>query len=223
MTQHTSTAFERDIASLRDATAALFDAVACQVAGVEKALRDDDVDSARHVLAQDARVNAAQMKLDGEIEAILALRQPRADDLRTVIGISRISADLERAGDELRNIARGLLRMAEVRARPECAPKADLLEGLMILSDMLCDVRTALSDADAKLAHSVIGRDRMIDDIYRRLLRTLETGLMQTCGAATLEAMAMARALERTGDHLKNVAEAVLYVRDGSDLRHAGT
>lgn len=221
MTQHTSTAFERDLSELRSATAALFDAVAEQLAGVEKAMRTDDVAVAREVLERDALVNAAQVKLDAEVESFLALRQPRADDLRTVIGVSRMSADLERAGDELRNIARGLVRLHDIDARPECAPKADMIEGLMILSEMLSDVRQALVTADGKLAHSVIGRDRMIDDIYRRLLGTLEAGLTQSCGVATLEAMGMARALERTGDHLKNVAEAVLYVRDGSDLRHA--
>ena len=176
---------------------------------------------ARSVMTRDAEVNGYEVSVDAKIESVFARRQPAARDLRTLIGMSRVSVDFERMGDEIRNMAGSVL---ELKGLDDSLleNRSAIIMAVNTVAHMIDDSILALSRLDTNLAREVIARDRLVDDVYRTTLRSLIVHMMQdpssTEGAIALTWIG--RSLERTGDHVKNVCEAVIYIEEGADVRH---
>lgn len=196
---HIVKSYDRDLEEVLGEVTAMGRLVREQLVKAADALEKLDADEARSVMTRDVEVNGYEVSVDAKIESVFARRQPAARDLRTLIGMSRVSVDFERMGDEIRNMAGSVLE----------------LKGLD-------DSILALSRLDTNLAREVIARDRLVDDVYRTTLRSLIVHMMQdpssTEGAIALTWIG--RSLERTGDHVKNVCEAVIYIEEGADVRH---
>src|SRR5574343_1412135 len=160
-------------------------------------------------------------QIDEECAHIIAKRQPTASDLRLILGISKIVTDLERAGDEAKKIAKGVRRIYENGHLP-----GQYGVGIRHLAEaVLAMVRRAL-DAIARLdtpqAADVIMADNDVDAEFKSIIRQLITHMMEDPRTITtsIEIISIARAIERIGDHAKNISEQVVYVVEGRDIRH---
>ena len=221
MALHIVSSFDRDLKEVLKATDDMGRLVRSQLSDVAAALQSVDCREAERIMARDAEVNGLEVSIDARIEAIFACRQPAAGDLRFLIGLSRISVDLERMGDEIRNMARSVSELRGLDASV-LANRSTLSMGLAAVGLMIEDVLDAIGRLDTQEARAVIERDGMIDDVYRTTLRSLVTHMMEdpSSVSSALGLMWIARSLERVGDHVKNVAEAVIYIAEGADVRH---
>lgn len=182
--------------------------------------RLDEEEGAR-IMRRDAEVNGYEVTVDALIEQVFARRQPAAGDLRRLIGMGRISVDFERMGDEIRAMASSIGRLGGLD-ESLLESRAALIMAVETVAHMIDDAIVAVARGDAELARNVIERDRSIDEVYRTTLRSLILHMMRD--PATVEgALALTwigRSLERTGDHVKNIGEAVIYMVEGADVRH---
>lgn len=218
---HIVSSFDRELREVLQDTIDMGMLVRRQLADTAKALQSIDSEEAERIMTRDAEVNGFEVSIDAKIEAIFACRQPAAGDLRFLIGLSRISVDLERMGDEVRNMARSAGELKGLDASV-LANRSTVTMGLATVGLMIEDVLDSLKRLDTKEARDVILRDSMIDDVYRTTLRSLITHMMEdpTSVSGALGMMWITRSLERVGDHVKNVAEAVIYIAEGADVRH---
>ena len=218
---HIVSSFDRELREVLQDTIDMGMLVRRQLADTAKALQSIDSEEAERIMTRDAEVNGFEVSIDAKIEAIFACRQPAAGDLRFLIGLSRISVDLERMGDEVRNMARSAGELKGLDASV-LANRSTVTMGLATVGLMIEDVLDSLKRLDTKDARDVILRDGMIDDVYRTTLRSLVTHMMEDPASVSgaLGMMWITRSLERVGDHVKNVAEAVIYIAEGADVRH---
>ncbi len=219
--EHLSKQFDSDLEEVRSRVLQMGGLVEAQILAAIECFTSGDHDKMARVVENEFRVNAYEVEIDDMCVHVVARRQPTASDLRLIMGISKAVTDLERMGDEAEKIARmagqiherrGLQipRSAEVRRSGEMA---------------VAQLRRAL-DAMARLdpdeAEKIIGEDVLIDGEFRNILRQLITFMMEdprTISTA-LEIAWIAKAIERIGDHVKNVAEQVIYIVRGTDVRH---
>lgn len=222
MSGHILKSFDRDLDEVTKLVYTMGTTVSSQLEKAGKALIKLDVALAEEVRDGDAIVNGQHVEVDAQVENQIAIRQPQAVDLRRLLGCSRISIDLERMGDETRNIARSILRLAEQPAESVLANRSALVMAVATLRHMIDDVMQAFLADDTDTAREVMLRDRMVDDVFRTTLRSLVTHMVEDPGATTsaMELIWIAKALERVGDHTKNVAETVIFIREGADVRH---
>ena len=222
--KHLSTQFDAELSGLSNRVLEMGGLVESQVVQGVKALATVDADIAAQVLAAEERVNTMEMDIDRDLSAIIARRQPTARDLRLLIAISRTIANLERVGDEAARIARMVQRLVKSGGASHVRlPLSDLA----IESDLaIAQLRKAL-DAFARLdtaqALEVLRADDQIDREFEGLLRKLITYMMEDPRtiSASIDMIFVAKAIERVGDHAKNLAEAIIYVVKGTDVRHS--
>ena len=222
--KHLSTQFDAELSGLSNRVLEMGGLVESQVVQGVKALATVDADIAAQVLAAEERVNTMEMDIDRDLSAIIARRQPTARDLRLLIAISRTIANLERVGDEAARIARMVQRLVKSGGAGHLRlPLSDLA----IESDLaIAQLRKAL-DAFARLdtaqALEVLRADDQIDREFEGLLRKLITYMMEDPRtiSASIDMIFVAKAIERVGDHAKNLAEAIIYVVKGADVRHS--
>jgi phosphate transport system protein len=221
--KHLSTQFDAELSSISARVLEMGGLVESQVSQAVGALSRFDADSAADVLREEKRVNQMEIEIDRDLSAIIARRQPTARDLRLLIAISKTIANLERVGDEAARIARTVQRVLEsgmsLRLRVPVA-------NLQFEADLaIAQLRTAL-DAFARLdtgkALDVLKQDDQIDQEFDGLLRKLITYMMEDPRtiSASIDLVFVAKAIERIGDHCKNLAEAIIYVVKGADVRH---
>ena len=167
------------------------------------------------------RVNAMEIEIDRELSSIIARRQPTARDLRLLIAISKTTANLERVGDEAKKIARmvkSIIESGSARALPstELRIAADLASGL------LRKALDAFARLDTAAALSILKDDDLIDKEFDGFVRKLITYMMEDPRtiSASLDLLFLAKAIERIGDHAKNIAEFIIYIVKGADVRH---
>lgn len=222
MTGHILKSFDRDLDSVTGLVVEMGKTVSEQLEKAGRALITLDTMLAEAVRDGDAVVNGEHVKLDAEVEHQIAIRQPQAVDLRRLLGCSRVGLDLERMGDEVRNIARSILRLADHPAEGVLQNRSALVMAVVTLRNMMDDVLDAFLSDDTEKARSVMQRDRMVDDVFRTTLRSLVTHMVEDPGATSsaMELIWIAKALERVGDHTKNIAETVVFIREGADVRH---
>ena len=182
---------------------------------------DGDTELAAQVIAGDTKVNELELAIDGDLGQIIVRRQPAASDLRLILAVSKIVTDLERIGDEATKIARmgREMQAAGKTPRPAFVPLGHLSE---IAIGMLRRALDAFARLDAAAAARVAGEDEAIDEEFRAIIRQLITYMMEdprTIGAS-IQVVWVAKAFERVGDHAKNIAEHVIYVVKGRDVRH---
>lgn len=220
---HLSRKFDEDLDGLRTHVLEMGGLVESQVNAAIKAYVSGEVAMVKVVVENDHRVNGLEKTIDDECVHVIAKRQPTASDLRLVMGVSKIVTDLERIGDEAKKIAKGARRVHE--RDPVTLPRvADVRhvadEAALILRRALdCFARL-----DVNAAAEVISADAKIDLEFKAVLRQLITYMMEdprTISTA-IDIVWIARAIERIGDHAKNIAEHVIYVVEGRDIRHAG-
>ncbi|MGM0520972.1 MAG: phosphate signaling complex protein PhoU, partial [Pseudomonadota bacterium] len=183
-------------------------------------LLEGDTKLAIKVRDSDREVNDLQLQIDDECTRVLARRQPAASDLRLVVAVIRASSDLERIGDEASKIARNAITLSESGAAVR-----GLVEVRHIsehVRKMLRDALTSFARFDTDLAIEVVREDELVDDEYSSAMRSLVTFMAEDARSisSVLSVMWVLRALERVGDHADNLAEHVVYLVKGLDIRH---
>ncbi|SDH72648.1 phosphate signaling complex protein PhoU [Propionivibrio dicarboxylicus] len=218
---HQSSQFDEELGRLRSDVLRMGGLVENQVATAIEAYGACDPRAIEETIARDQDINALEKQIDDESAQLIARRQPTAVDLRLVFGIIKIVTDLERIGDEAKKIAKGVRRICDAGSNPtQFAPSIrQLAKAVMIMTRESLD---AFARLDSALAQKVIVDDDGVDAEYKEILHRLVTDMIDdntTIGLA-MDIIWIARAVERIGDHAKNVAEHVIFIVDGRDVRH---
>ena len=222
--KHFSTQFDAELSTVSSRVLEMGGLVESQVIKAVAAMTAFDGEAAAEVLREEQRVNRFEVEIDRELSGIIALRQPTARDLRLLISISRIIANLERVGDEAARTARVVQRLLDVGLATRLRlPVNDLQFEAEMAVDLLRKALDAFARLDPVGALEVIKQDRQIDNEFEGLLRKLITYMMEDPRtiSACIDLVFVAKAVERIGDHAKNLAEAVIYVVKGTDVRHS--
>jgi phosphate transport system protein len=211
--------FETELAELKERLLSMGALAEMAVKQAMHAVLEPDEAAARFVLDQESTINAMQMEIDERVTQLATLRQFMAADLRLVLGVSRMNADLERIGDQAVNIAESALRL---QRHPGARPVVELGRMNEVTAAMLHDSLQALSSGDVALAQSVLHRDDHLDRLRDQIFRELLTYMMEDSKLVLpcFELISAARNLERVGDHSTNIAEDVIYIVAGRDVRH---
>ncbi len=174
---------------------------------------------ANRVLAEEAGINELQIEIDDRAMQLVALQAPMAVDLRFIFSASRINSDLERIGDQAVNIAQSSLRILR---HPQVKPYVDLPRMSELAEGMVRDSLNSLVRGDAELAKSVLTRDDEVDHLRDQIFRELLTYMMENSAVVfpAFELILITKNLERIGDHATNIAEDVIYMVVGRDVRH---
>ena len=174
---------------------------------------------AQAVLQEEHALNELQIEIDDRVVQLLALQQLMAADLRFVLAVSRINNDLERIGDQAVNIAQSALRIVR-HARVK--PYVDLPRMSELAEEMVRDALNAVVRRDVDLARSVLTRDDQVDQLRDQIFHELLTYMMGDSSVVfpAFELILVAKNLERVGDHATNIAEDVIYMVAGHDVRH---
>ena len=214
MTDHTVKAFDDEIGELRGHIAEMGGRAEAAITSAMQALVKRDLDLARKVIAEDKAIDLLETEVEKLAVRIIALRAPMADDLREVIAALKIAAVLERIGDYAKNIAK---RAGALEGRRKIEPISLLPSMAQVATEMVNDALNAFAARDPALAIAVNERDRIVDDFYNSIFRTLVTYMVEyppsISDAAHL--LFVAKNLERVGDHATNVAEMVYFAATG--------
>ncbi|HEY5808063.1 MAG TPA: phosphate signaling complex protein PhoU [Povalibacter sp.] len=220
---HTAKVFDTALAELRLHVVTMGGLAIDQVSSAVRALLEGDASLAQMVLSRESRVNEFERNVDREAFRLIALHQPMASDLRMAKAVSRITVELERVGDEAKKIARFAGRLASGEPQGPVRAVARYLRHMAELTTgMLREAVRALDESDPDLASGVAGRDSELDAEFAAALRQLLTLAMEDARflGATIDTVFALKGLERIGDHAKNIAEQVVFVASGEDLRH---
>jgi phosphate transport system protein len=217
---HTSKQFDAELEAVRTRVLQMGGMVEQQIVRAVDGLSSGEMTVIDEVIEDDHRVNALEVQLDEDCSHIIARRQPAASDLRLLIAVIKTITDLERIGDEAEKIARmaKLIYSAERMHMPRMEIKN--MAGLALA--MLRKALDAFARLDVKAALEVVRQDEAVDAEFRAVLRQLITFMMEDPRTISrcLEVLFIAKAIERIGDHSKNMAEYVIYMVQGRDVRH---
>ncbi|GHB13742.1 phosphate signaling complex protein PhoU [Salinicola rhizosphaerae] len=218
--QHISQQYNQDLETLKTQLMAMGGLVEKQLQEALSALLEGDGKLAARVRDNDASVNEMQLRIDEECVRILARRQPAASDLRLVIAVIRATNDLERMGDEANKIARTAIDLIDAGRIPQGS--VEIRHISEHVRNMLRDALTGFARFDTDLALKVVQEDASVDAEYTTAMRSLATVMMEDSRSigGVLSVMTVLRALERIGDHADNLAEHVIYLVKGRDIRH---
>ena len=220
MAEHTSKQFDAELEGVRSRVLQMGGLVEEQITRAVESLIAGDMDQIERVIADDQRVNAMEVEIDEACSHVIARRQPAAGDLRLLITVIKMITDLERVGDEAQKIA----RMAKLIHSAERLhmPRIDLSHVADRARAMLRQALDAFARLDVSEATRVVRQDEQVDDEFRAVMRQLITFMMEDPRTITrsLEILFVAKAVERIGDHAKNMAEYVIYLVKGRDVRH---
>jgi phosphate transport system protein len=219
MTAHTSKDFEQELRTLRERLATMGERAARQIALAMKALADKDDDLARDVIRNDTQIDRDENDIDELALQILATRQPVASDLRFITMSLKFVVDLERIGDLAGGIAK---RALELNRLPSLEPRIDLSKLAALVQKNLQAALEAFVRKDADSATAVITADAEIDKLNASLFAELIAHVATDPATVTrvLPLTSVCRYLERVGDHVKNLAEEVVYMVKATDVRH---
>jgi phosphate transport system protein len=214
MTDHTVRAFDDEIGELRGHIAEMGGRAEAAITSAMQALVKRDLDLARKVIAEDKAIDRLETEVEKLAVRIIALRAPMADDLREVIAALKIAAVLERIGDYAKNIAK---RAGALEGRRKIEPISLLPSMAQVATEMVHNVLNAFAARDAALAVEVNERDKVVDDFYNSIFRTLVTYMVENPQSISNAAhlLFVAKNLERVGDHATNVAEMVYFAATG--------
>ncbi len=221
--KHMSTQFDAELSGISGRVLEMGGLVESQVSQAVKALTDFDGELAADVLAHEDRVNQMEVEIDRDLSAIIARRQPTARDLRLLIAVSKTIANLERVGDEAARIARTVQRLINTGVSTRLRlPVSDLGFEAELAIAQLRKALDAFARLDTARALEVLKQDDQIDQEFDGLMRKLITDMMEDPRtiSSSIDLVFVAKAIERVGDHAKNLAEAIIYVVKGTDVRH---
>jgi len=219
--KHLSSQFDADLNNINAHLLEMGGLVETQVATAMKAFSTMDAELASSVLAKEKDVNEFEIMIDKECAEILARRQPTAKDLRLVLAIAKAISNLERVGDEADHIAARIKKVVEVNAPYQINVAEIRIAGQMALG-LLRRSLDAFARMDSKAAASIVADDIEIDNEFRGFVRKLNSYMSEDPRiiSTALEILFIAKAVERIGDHAKNISEFVIYVDKGMDVRH---
>ena len=221
--KHLSTQFDAELSEISNRVLEMGGLVESQVAQAVYALTNFSGETASLVLEREMRVNQMEVEIDRDLSAIIARRQPTARDLRLLIAISKTIGNLERIGDEAARIARTVQRLmnAGVSSRLRL-PVADIAFLAQLATAQLRKVLDAFARLDTVRALEVLKQDDEIDKEFDGLLRKLITYMMEDPRtiSSSIDLVFVAKAIERVGDHAKNLSEQIIYIVKGTDVRH---
>jgi phosphate transport system protein len=220
--KHISSQFDSELNAISTRVMEMGGVVELQLRTAIAALSEMDIDAANNVIELEAEVNNFELELDHDISSIIGRRQPTARDLRLLMAMSRTTGNLERAGDEVTKMARmvqSIIQSGEARS----LPTSELRSASELASGLLRKSLDAIARLDIHMALSIIKEDDLIDQEYNGFLRKLMTYIMEDPRtiSASLNLLFLAKAIERVGDHAKNIAESTIYVVKGEDVRHS--
>jgi len=191
-----------------------------QIYEASQALHDRDLTRAQTVIAGDKVIDRLQEQVDADIINLIALRQPKAQDLRMVIGALKVSAGLERVGDYAKNMAK---RTSVINQSPQIGSVTSTLKRIaQLVQAMLADVLDAYKSRDVELADDVRARDQEVDHMNNSLFRELLTHMLENPGSITpcMHLLFISKNLERIGDHITGIAEQVHFMVVGEYPEH---
>lgn len=219
--KHLSTQFDDDLNAVSNRLMEMGGLVESQMRGAVEALAHFSVEAADRVMAGEVKVNAMEVQIDKDLSSIIGRRQPTARDLRLLMAISRVTANLERTGDESQKIARMVKSMIASGAS-RSLPSGELRLAVELASGLLRKSLDAFARLDTKMALEILKEDDAIDLEFNGFIRKLVTYMMEDPRtiSPSLDLLFVAKAIERIGDHAKNVAESVIYIVEGADVRH---
>ena len=218
--EHSSSQFNDALESIRNNLMEMGGLVEKHVVDALQALLQADSALAEKVMETEDKVDKLEMLIDEECTKVLALRQPAASDLRLIIAVTKAVSDLERIGDESAKIARMGQQLAEEGESPRGYVEVRHIGNHV--RNMLRDTLDAFARFDAKKALEVAAEDKEVDLEYRSAMRSLVTFMMEDPRSISrvLNIIWSLRALERIGDHARNIGEQVIYLVEGKDVRH---
>jgi len=220
--KHLSTQFDSELNNVSSRVMELGGLVESQIRQAIYALSQFSMEAVEQVASIEQRVNAMEVEIDHELSSIIARRQPTARDLRLLIAFSKATANLERMGDEAHKMARMVKSIIESGAA-RSLPSSDLRMAADLASGLLRKALDAFARLDTKAALDILKEDDLIDKEFDGFVRKLVTYMMEDPRtiSASLDLLFLAKAIERIGDHSKNVAELIIYLVKGKDVRHA--
>ena len=219
--EHSSKQYDMDLETIRSKVLLMGGLVESQLRDAMVSFRTGNLELSQAVVKGDENVNRLEVQLDDSCSHLIVRRQPTANDLRTVMATIKVITDLERIGDEATKIAR---TSTELHTRG--AGIINHFETVRVIAnsaaDMLHDALDAFARLDSRQATLLIAQDEVIDHEFRSIMRSLITFMMEdprTISSA-LDTLWVAKAIERIGDHAKNIAEYVIFIVEGKDIRH---
>jgi phosphate transport system protein len=221
--EHLSKQYDSDLEDIRSKVLQMGGLVEAQTQAAIEAFASGQVAQIDRVILRDKQVNELELALDEDCALIIARRQPAARDLRMILAISKTTTDLERIGDEAAKIAR-MAKQIHERGTLLIPRMTDVTHMANHAIAVLRRALDAFARLDATDAQAIIREDDSIDNEFRAILRQLITFMMEDPRtiSTSLDIVWIAKAIERIGDHAKNVAEYVVYIVEGTDIRHSG-
>jgi phosphate transport system protein len=220
--KHISTQFDVELNAISTRLMEMGGMVEAQLQQGIEAFVSLDATIADGVLSDEKLINQLELEIDHDISSVIGRRQPTARDLRLLIAMSRMTSNLERAGDEIARICRMVKLLAD---RPELnrVPRIELRTAAEMASMLLHKSLDAFARLDEHMALTILKEDDLIDREYEGFVRKLLTYVLEDTRAITgaIDMLFVAKAVERIGDHAKNLAESTIYVVKGQDVRHA--
>ena len=221
--KHLSTQFDAELSGISGRVLEMGGLVESQVAQAVYALVNFSGETATQVLQGEEVVNRMEVEIDRDLSAIIARRQPTARDLRLLIAISKTIGNLERIGDEASRIARTVQRLINTGVSSRMRlPVNDLSFEASLATAQLRKVLDAFARLDIVKALEVLKQDDEIDKEFDGLMRKLITYMMEDPRtiSSSIDLVFVAKAIERVGDHAKNLSEQIIYIVKGTDVRH---
>ena len=219
---HSSKQYDQELEAIRSKVLLMGGMVETQFDEAVNCFRVGNSEQADKVIADDHAVNQLEVQLDDACSHLIVRRQPTANDLRTVMATIKVITDLERIGDEATKVARTAKSLHE-RGLVSFNHYEVVRTISRATADMLHDALDAFARLDGKAALQIIAQDDSVDFEFRTIMRNMITFMMEdprTISSA-LDTLWVAKAIERIGDHAKNIAEYVIYVVEGRDIRHS--
>ena len=215
--EHTVKAFDHDIGQLRGLISQMGGLAEAAIGNAIVALQRGDLELAERIRHDDRRIDAIEADVERTAVRIIALRAPLANDLREVVAALKIAAVVERIGDYAKNIAK---RVPQIEGEHRIEPLSTIPAMAKIAAEMVHDALDAFAARDAVAAVAIVERDRMLDDFYDSLFRTLVTYMVENPKTISQCAhlLFVAKNLERIGDHATNVAEMVYFAATGTRM-----
>ena len=220
--EHSMRRYDEELEAMRSRVLQMGGLVESQVRTALDAFERADLTLAQQAIDADKRVNELEMGVDQMVNYVIARRQPTAGDLRMITGVAKVITDLERVGDEACKIARAVKWLHEKHDNSRLNRIPDIKYSGEAAASMLRRTLDAFARMDPQSAATIIKDDLGVDDRFRAVLRQLITFMMEDPRtiSSSLDCVWVAKAIERIGDHAKNVAEHVIFISQGWDARH---
>lgn len=220
--KHLSSQFDSDLNALCSSLLEMGGMVESQILDATNAFSEMNIDLCKSVIDREKAINAKEIDIDSACTELIARRQPTARDLRLVMAISKAITNLERAGDEAEKVAKRTRRIIRSGAEHKINVAEIIISGQLALNQLRQSL-DAFARLDRDAAVEIVLDDRQIDEEFRAFVRKLTSYMTedpQTI-ATGLDMLTIAKSIERIGDHAKNIAEFVIYVVGGDDIRHS--